>query len=91
MGVINAVTEGVDLVKAVYKALPKKYQHRGATVPEMLQTIYRHADEIDMADVISNILGENQMDRYYGKLGSINADASKRLGFLAGISSGPLH
>lgn len=87
--VAGQATEGVDLVNAIYDALPVEYrpkykntsfEKRNVTIQEMMGAIWEHADKLPMDQVINNIIEDNIKDAAFGKLGQLHGDVSIRLG-----------
>lgn len=85
---VNFITESVDTINAIYKALPADIRsatfRKGGYVrvsPQVkAQTIYDNFDAVDINQAIENIVLEQLEDFVYGKLGQASASASKNLG-----------
>lgn len=86
---VSAVTEAVDFVDALYKALPAefrpkyrntKHEKKVTTPLERMEAVYKNAEKIDIYNAIDNLV-ENQIEDYaFGKLGQAGGEVSKRLG-----------
>lgn len=86
---INALTETVDFIEAVHKSLPEEFQARyrntayratNPTPQQMLRAIVENWHHIAPEDLLYNLLSEHIEDKIFGKIGSLNAETSKRLG-----------
>lgn len=91
-------TEAIDIVNAIYEALPREYRPkfrgtdqelRSATLLQKMQALYDHADKIVLDDALRNLLTEQVEDAFYGKIGKVGGEISKRLGinYGAGMNS----
>lgn len=61
---LRAATEGLDIVDAIWQALPAEVRGRGYMSPlDKAQEIYRHLDEVDLEQAILNILWQQAQDR----------------------------
>lgn len=83
MRVVNAVTEGVDLVESAWDALPRSAQTRvkgkKTTAWQKMQDVYRNIDKIDGRKFVKNVILNEIEDRFFGKIGRINAKLARRL------------
>lgn len=73
-GVYNGITETVDLVSAIYSALPSEIIARHPNnlpqkdiLPFMLGAIYRHIDQIDMQEALTNVAKNAIEDAAWGR------------------------
>jgi len=91
---MGTAEEGVDLLNALYAALPREYKLKYKNTEyvktrvlpqEMLSTLYKHWDKVDKAAAVQNVINNQIEDFVYGKLGIINAEASAQA-----LSTGPL-
>lgn len=87
-GIVNGVTETLDLLDALHDALPKDCKTRpkkgaggGVTPQQKFNDVYRCADRIDFCDAIHNIVENQVEDLIYGS-------ASKKLGAPTGERMG---
>lgn len=67
----GAVTEALDIVDALYKALPKNRRDRHATYQDKLIAIAQHLDEIAWTDALINFIENELKDRLHAKIGKI--------------------
>lgn len=90
---VSSTTEGLDLMNAIYDAIPNQhrprfgntpYEKRNLTPSEKARAIYDNAGHIDMAKMAQNIAIENIEDKFYGSFGKLGGQASKRQGLLYG-------
>lgn len=80
------ITEGVDLIDAVYEALPKslkqayyrKYKRQPNPL-ERLRIIYLHINKLNMGDVVKNIVEMQIEDFISGKAGQALTSAGKNM------------
>ena len=75
---IGVVTEFNDWLNALYDALPDhiRQQYHPKSPYDRFQILYRHINEVDARQAFENIILMEIEDRFYGKIGSISADAS---------------
>jgi len=59
----GAVTEALDIVDALYKALPKEKRDRHASYQDKLIAISQNLDDIDWTDALINLLENEVKDR----------------------------
>jgi len=87
--VIGTVTEGADLVDAIYDALPERFRprwkntnhvKRKLTYKEKLQALYDHWDQVDLPEAVKNIVVNQIEDYFYGKVGKIGGEISRAHG-----------
>lgn len=65
--VMHGVTESRDWINAIYHAIP--YAPKSIrSVDGQLRFIWQHYADIDGYRMISNLMNNQQMDRYYGKI-----------------------
>jgi hypothetical protein len=98
--VVNIFTEGADLVEALHKALPKKYQAKRNTVvdPKTGKTftvpprpdqqalaMYRNSDKMDWAKALGNVIKMEAGDRFAGSIGKATAKANRKASNATGI------
>jgi len=91
---VSAVTEAIDFVDALYKALPSEYrpryrntmhEKRVTTPTERMEAVIKNAEKIDIYDAIDNLV-ENQIEDYvFGKVGQAAGEASKQVGLNYGM------
>lgn len=83
--IVGNVTEAVDFIEAIYKAVPDEgkvrypgtnWIKRNPSPQEKLWAIYENFDEIDIARAIGEVAKDQLEDIIFGKLGEINARAS---------------
>lgn len=83
MQVMNALSEVGDLIDSLWRALPRTAQTRrkGELTGRAQKAldVYRNFHLLDGYEAISNIIEDEAKDRFYGKLGRINAKLAKRL------------
>lgn len=91
---ISMATEGLDLVNAIYKALPPEYRPkyrdtnyelRSATIDQKMKAIIENWDKIPIEDALYNIAADQLSDRIYAMQGRIAGANSKRLGIPYGV------
>lgn len=89
--IVNTLTEGVDFIDSAYNALPESKQAkwkdtphkwRNPTVQAKLKALYDNYNDVDLSVFLDNLITNQIEDMFYGRLGRLNADASKRLGLL---------
>jgi hypothetical protein len=76
---LNVVTEGKDVVDAVYKGLPVKRRKFGASPQEKAAAIYKHFDELDAGIAIKELIKNQAEDAVFGKIGRAQGKANRRL------------
>ncbi len=74
---LNIITESVDVLEAIFWALPANRRWGAYTPQEKLKRIYLYYDEIDMSDAILNLLYNEVQDRIVGGLSSKVTKSSK--------------
>lgn len=89
LAVIGTVTESLDFVNALYKALPSQYRpkHR-TTQTTRMKLVWEHLDKIALGRAFEELFWEQAEDMLYGKLGRAQARAVRRLAE-QGYWSGP--
>lgn len=66
---INLLTETDDFIKAVYRALPKKYRPRGKVgAAEQMRAIIVNYDKLNYSRAAQNVLVETLIDHIVGKI-----------------------
>lgn len=75
---VEAVTEGIDALKAVHGALPKSARTPNATPQQMASDIWNNVGKLDGARAVGNILMEGAIDQGIGRtLGAASKGARK--------------
>lgn len=97
---LNGVTEVGDFIDSIYEALPRplrtwkgrdgKWRAKDITPQSKALRIYQHFDAINIGDAFVNLVVNQAEDFAFGKIGQASAKASRQMGFLAGIQTGPL-
>lgn len=81
--------EGVDILEAIFLALPKHIRDRypgWRRDPRiMIAAIHRHAQTVDMQEMLENLIWNEVEDFLYGGLGRVSQTAAQRLH----LSTGP--
>lgn len=101
LGIVNAVSEGVDFVEALYEGLPEKLRHKirrelghKPTPYDMAVAIAKHLNDLDLGDALEAIIKNQIEDRIYGGIGQQVAKANKRVfahrGIPVGATAGPV-
>ena len=89
---LNQVTEGLDLVRELYKAVPKKCRHAAGvktnrpSVAEKMKVIWHCRNSINMAEALANVLNNQFEDWVYGKLGRQTGKATRNLNLTTGLN-----
>lgn len=79
---IGAVTEGMDVIDAIYWAIPKKYRPKGFTNPwDKARAIYDNADNIDWEKALENILKNEIEDQIIGRSSKARNKAQRDAGW----------
>lgn len=90
---LGFVTETLDALEAVWKALPGKYKTRikgqRTTPQQMAEDLYRNWDKVDVPEAIENLVWEAIEDRIYGAMGKQTKQANQRDQRIPGWSAGP--
>lgn len=90
----NAVTEGKDLVEALYKALPEEFRPRykdtiyeqlNTSPQEKLKALWDNWGAVDIEDAIYNIADNYLEDFVYGSIGKLGGAASRQAGLPVGL------
>lgn len=89
-GILNGVTEGLDLLESIWKALPKSVRNKYPKTPQgKAQAILNHSGQISWPDAIQNII-ENQIeDKIFGSIGKKLGEAGRKRGNVFGYGTGP--
>lgn len=91
---LGTAEEAVELLNALYSALPDEYKLRykdteyvkTRVLPqEMLPVLYKHWDKVDRVTALRKVLKNQIEDKIFGILGIMNAEASAQA-----LSTGPL-
>lgn len=86
---VNALTEGLDFLDALYDALPRQakakwrdtnYEWLNPTPSAKLAAVYFHAEQIDLSQALENLVVEQLKDIAYGRIGRMGAETSRILG-----------
>ena len=64
---LSTYSEAMDFIESMYDALPANRRVSGATQAEMLEALWLHADEVNMAEAVMNYLQNDQEDRISGR------------------------
>lgn len=94
MGLLNAGTEGIDLMDAFYDALPDQYKakfkkgmNKGQQEIAKAKALYRHWDKVDLDTAIFNALFSNLVeDRVYALLGLPTKPLGRSYGTNMGVN-----
>ena len=70
MTILNGITEFSDLLRALYKALPQKYQRKGILIRDQWKEVYKHWDEIDLEHAVRAVGRDQLEDMIFGRVGS---------------------
>jgi len=81
---ISGITEGVDLVGCLHSALPKWARSREGGVVGRAKAIYRNIEHIDVAGAIMACAQEAAEDKFWGRVGRLEAKVNRRLGLTGG-------
>jgi len=85
-GVINLVTEGIELVDVFWNGLPKKYRSDCDTPQCKAWDVYNNFDKLDVAETLQNYVNNNIEDALYGMKGQAIGRASRGIGHSTGLS-----
>lgn len=85
---ISGVTEGVDTVDCLHKALPRLYKAKGhkPKPQDKLRAIYRHLNQIDVATALYECAVEQLKDMFWARVGRIGAGVNRRLNITVGVN-----
>lgn len=72
-------TESLDLVNALYYAIPESKRPDRASFPTKLRYVYTHFEDIDLDKALRNVLYMQLQDRLIGKVGQIAGKANRRI------------
>lgn len=96
---IGAVTEGLDFVSALYKALPERdkfklvtrngvtYRVRIRSFKDKAAAVYQHLEDVDVGKAIGYLAYNELQDRLFGRVGRSLGHA-RRYGFEQGYTPG---
>ncbi len=91
--IANIITESVDFVREVHKALPKKFQAKRTpnvdpisgrqftshpTPQAMAEAIWKHKEQVNWGKAVSNVINNTASDAFFGKLGSAAQKGNKK-------------
>ena len=87
----NFVTESIDFLSAMHKALPKKLQCKGKRGGRpnpvcMARAVTKHWDKLDAAKAVEGYLNNQIEDFAYGSIGRLQTKATQRLNINTGLS-----
>lgn len=82
--IFSGVTEANDLVNCIHKALPKSKQAKSPTIQNKAAAIYRNFLDVDVPAAILNCVANEIEDRFYAKVGRVQAQVNRRLGLTGG-------
>lgn len=85
----NFVSEGVDLMDAIYWALPKKYTSSKHNGTQRAEQLWKHFDEVDLNKALENIAINEWQDRIFGKIGQRVGERARLDGRPASWLAGP--
>lgn len=78
---LSAYSEAGDLIDALYDALPDKLQSKLDRTPaDKFSTLYRHWQDVDIAEAMMNIVENMIEDRHFGKFIGESQDLLEELG-----------
>ena len=89
---LNLSTEGLDLVRELYKAVPKKCRKAAGirssrpSVAEKMKAIYHCSDQMNVGEAIANVINNEFEDWFYGQQGRLLKGASQNLGVTTGLN-----
>lgn len=85
--IANTVTEGLDVIDAIYDALPSQFKPRyngtrfvlrNPTPQQKLAALYEHWEEVDLPEAFRNLTYNEMQDRFFGALGRRARDFSRK-------------
>ena len=83
LAVMNAASEGKDILIDIWQALPKDKQTRikgqKTSGTQMAKDIWEHLGDVDWNKAIQNIAMDQLVDMFYGTLGNVNRNVSQRV------------
>ena len=98
----DATTETVDVIDALYWALPKwarvaEMRANGSFVGglkrpgvlEKAQAVYRHMGDMNWLAAMGNLVRNEVSDRAFGRIGRFTAQANRKAGRFHGFAFGP--
>ena len=92
--IVDAIGEGLDMLDALYDALPRDLKRRGLTPQEKARDLYRHWDKVDISTAIKNLARNGLIDYAFGQLGNAAGRASRNVwnefGLNISIQRGPI-
>lgn len=74
------VTEGIDLINALHKALPKRYQSKSTKPQDQLLALLRHYDKIDMDQAVRRVIFNQLVDAIWGRISGLSERQLRNLG-----------
>lgn len=89
---LNATTEALDFVNALYWALPADKRYAGRSSQNgRIRAVLENFDHIQWDVAFKNLIANQVIDYIGGRIGRLNAKASRRAGFSTGFMTGPLY
>lgn len=93
-GGISLVTEGLDVIDALYDALPEQLRRRKrragqASLPERIETLYDNFLDIDPEKAFTNLVVDQIEDAILGRIGQKLGKSAKREGRGGSVLVGP--
>lgn len=91
---VSELTEAVDFIDALYKALPDsakpryrgtKYVRRVVSPHEKARALFDNFEDLDISDAIYNLIANEIEDQIYGRVGRVGGAISQRLGNPYGV------
>ncbi len=93
---MGQITEGIDLIDALYEALPKrrkvqayKLKGRQPNPIEKMGLLYDYIDELNVGKAIKNVIKQEIEDRILGEFGKRIGKFSRQSGRPIGFQAGP--
>ena len=89
---LNIATEGLDLVRELYKGVPKKCRESAGvkssrpSVAEKMKAIWHCREQINMAVAFENLVNNEFEDWFYGRLGRLTGKATRKLNVTTGLN-----
>lgn len=82
MSIFDLVTETMDVVNALYWAIPPNLRKKGYTSPvDKARAVYRHFGEIDLDTAIKNLMRNQLEDMLIGMQSKVSQAAMRNFGF----------
>lgn len=83
--VLSTVTEGVDIIEAIWWALPAEYRTAYATPQQMLADIWNNFEHINWLTALGNLAWVSLINFVYGSIGNALAHATAGNPYWVGI------